>query len=107
MSTASLEALVREQKALIAALDQDDVVAIERHTATVDEALVRIRSGATRADDAKASLLVEEARTLADAARIRLNVLADMTGRRLTRLAAATGKGDAAPTYGRTGRLGR
>jgi hypothetical protein len=107
VSTTSLEALVREQKALIAALDQDDVAAIERHTVSVEDALVRIRATGVRAGNAQAKLLAEEARTLADAARVRLNVLTDMTSRRLTRLAAATGKGDASPTYGRTGRLGR
>ena len=55
----------------------------------------------------EAKALVGESITLADAARIRVNVLADMTTRRLTRLATATGKGNAAPTYGRNGRLGR
>jgi hypothetical protein len=107
VSTTPLEALIREQKALISALDSDDVAAIELHTASVDAALVRVRASGVRAGNAQAKQLAEEARTLADAARVRLNVLADMTSRRLTRLAAATGKGDASPTYGRTGRLGR
>lgn len=104
---APLETLVREQKALIAALDQDDVAAIERHTATVDDALVGIRAADVGAGNAGVKQLADEARDLADAARIRLNLLADKTGRRLARLAAVTGKGDPAPTYGRSGRLGR
>jgi hypothetical protein len=107
VSTAPLEALVHEQRQLIAALDADDVDAIGRHTAAVEEALVRIRSldgGFTGAD---AERLAAEAMTLTDAARVRVNVLADMTARRLTRLAVATGKGKTAPTYGRTGRLAR
>jgi VIT1/CCC1 family predicted Fe2+/Mn2+ transporter len=107
MSTAPLEALVREQRLLIAALDADDVEAIARHTAAVEDALVRIRSFGARFTGAEARRLAVEAMTLTDAARIRVNVLADMTERRLTRLALATGKGNAAPTYGRTGRLAR
>lgn len=107
MSTAALEALLREQRALIVALDADDVDGISRHTAGMDEALVRIRSLAPKFVGHEAKALVEEAITLADAARVRVNVLADMTSRRLARLAAATGKGNATPTYGRNGRLGR
>lgn len=107
MSTAALEALIAEQKALIAALDSDDVDAIALHTNGVDEALVRIRAVPARFTASEAKALVEEAMRLADAARVRVNVLADMTSRRLERLAATTGKGNATPTYGRNGRLGR
>ncbi len=107
MSTAPLEALIREQRALIAALDADDVDAIARHTAGMDEVLVRIHALGPRFTGSEAKALVEEAMRLADAARVRINVLADMTARRLSRLAAVTGKGNAAPTYGRNGRLGR
>ncbi len=107
MTTAPLEALISEQRALIAALDRDDVEAIAQHTAGVDEALVRIRALAPRFTGSEAKALVEESMRLADAARVRVNVLADMTSRRLARFAAATGKGNANPTYGRNGRLGR
>lgn len=107
MSTAALEALVREQHALIAALDGDDAEGIARHTIAVDEALVRIRAIGGRITGNDARRLAEEATTLNEAARVRVNVLADKTSRRLARLAAATGKGNAAPVYGRTGRLGR
>jgi hypothetical protein len=107
VTIAPLEALIREQHALIAALDADDVEAIARHTASVEDAVIRIRALSPRFQGADAKALAEEAMTLADAARVRVNVLADMTSRRLTRLAAATGKGNAAPTYGRTGRLSR
>jgi hypothetical protein len=107
VSTAPLEALIHAQRALIAALDADDVDGISEQTLAVDDALVRIRALAPRFTGSEAKSLVSEAITLADAARIRVNVLADMTTRRLTRLATATGKGNAAPTYGRNGRLGR
>jgi hypothetical protein len=107
VSTAALEALVLEQRALIAALDGDDVEGIARHTVGMDDALVRIRALAPRMVSSDARRLAEESRTLADAARVRVNVLADRTSRRLDRLAAATGRGNAAPVYGRTGRLSR
>jgi hypothetical protein len=107
VSTAALEALVAEQRALIAALDGNDVEAIARHTAAMDDALLRIRAIRGRITGNDARQLAEEAVTLNDAARVRVNVLADMTSRRLDRLAAATGKGNATPVYGRTGRLSR
>jgi hypothetical protein len=107
VSTAALEALVQEQRALLAALDGDDVEGIARHTAGMDEALVRIRALAPRMVSNDARRLAEEAKSLADTARARVNILADMTSRRLERLAAATGKGNATPVYGRTGRLAR
>ncbi len=105
MSTAPLEALVREQRALIVALDADDVAAIANSTAAVEDALVRIRALSPRFVSSDARRLAEEAMSLTEAARIRVNVLADMTSRRIARLAAATGKGKATQTYGRTGRL--
>jgi hypothetical protein len=102
-----LETLISEQRALIAALDDDDVDGIARHTAGMDEVLVQVRALGAGIVGPDARRLAEEAITLADAARVRVNVLADMTSRRLDRLAAATGKGNAAPVYGRTGRLSR
>ncbi|USI73731.1 hypothetical protein [Sphingomonas morindae] len=106
MSVAALEALLREQRALIAALDADDAPAIEAANAAVDQALLRVRASPTRPTP-EMKALAEEATRLADAARVRINVLADMTERRLTRLAAASGRGDAAPTYGRNARWKR
>ena len=105
MSTAPLEALIAEQKALIAALDGNDVEGIARATASVEGALLRIHALKPRfvSNDAKA--LAEEAMALTDAARVPVNLLADMTSRRLARLATATGKGKATQTYGRSGRI--
>ncbi len=104
MNGAAIEALIACQRALLAALDADDVDGIARHSATIEQAIVRIR--ATPRDPADRGL-AEEAMRLADAARVRINVLADTTARRITRLAAATGIGAAAPTYGRDARLRR
>lgn len=106
MSTAALEALIRHQRALIAALDSDDAAGIATTSGEMEQAIVRIRAG-TPPKSTQARLLAEEAMLLADAARVRVNVLADMTGRRLTRLAAATGVGTAAPVYGRNAKMKR
>jgi hypothetical protein len=104
MSGAALEALIATERALIAALDADDVAGIAQHSATMEQAIVRIRvTPRGPADPA----LAEEAMRLADAARVRINVLADTTARRITRLAEATGIGTVAPTYGRDARLRR
>ncbi len=97
----SIETLIATEQALIAALDADDVAGIAAHSAGIAEAIDAIR--ATPVDPARA----EEAMRLADAARVRINLLADTTAQRLTRLAAATGIGTAAPTYGRDARLRR
>jgi hypothetical protein len=105
VSTAPLEALIRAQKALIAALDTDDADGIARCTAAVDETLLRIRALKPRFTGADAKALAEEAMALTETARVRVNLLADVATRRLARLAAVTGKGRATQTYGRTGRL--
>jgi orotidine-5'-phosphate decarboxylase len=105
VSTAPLEALIRAQKALIVALDTDDADGIARCTAAVDEVLLRIRALKPRFTGADAKALAEEAMALTETARVRVNLLADIAARRLARLAAATGKGKATQTYGRTGRL--
>jgi hypothetical protein len=97
--------LIAEQKALIAALDSDDVEGIACATAAVENALLRIHALKPRFVSNDAKILAQEAMALTDAARVRVNVLADMTARRLARLAAATGKGKATQTYGRTGRM--
>lgn len=104
MSGAAIEALIACQRALISALDDDDVAGIAEHSAAMEQAIVRIRATPRGPADAG---LAEEAIRLADAARVRINVLADTTARRITRLAAATGIGTAAPTYGRDARLRR
>lgn len=105
MSTAPLEALIVQQKTLIAALDADDANGIVRATAGVQDALTRIHALKPRFVSNDARALAQEAMALTEAARVRVNVLADMTQRRLARLAAASGKGRATQTYGRTGRL--
>ena len=104
MSGAALEALIVTQRALIAALDADDVAGIAQHSAGMEQMIVRVRATPPGAAD---PALAREAMRLADVARVRINVLADTTAGRLARLAAATGIGTTAPTYGRDARLRR
>ena len=104
MNETAIVALIARQKLLIEALDADDATAIADHSAGIDEALVRVRAASGRPSP-QARALAEEAIVLADAARVRINVLADMTQRRLARLAVATGKGAATQTYGRDAKL--
>lgn len=102
---ATLEALVREQRALLLALERDDVNGIARHSEGLGALVFELRDAAPHGPADRP--LAEEAVRLADAARARVNLLADMTERRMVRLAAATGKGSSAPTYGRDARLKR
>lgn len=103
MSLAAIDDLIGHEKALIAALDADDVVAIERATGAFAEALERLRAiGGWRGDGA-VPIRAGEAMALAEAARVRVAFLADATRRRLQRIAIATGKGDHANVYGRHG----
>lgn len=105
MSSAPLDALVRHQHALIAALDADDPAAIVASSQEMEQALVQVRAAAAPYG-LEAKALAEESLRLADAARVRVNVLADLTGRRLDRCSAATGRPGGA-VYGRNAKLVR
>ena len=104
MSAAALDTLIAAERALIAALDGNDPRAIERATTDYAAAVSVVRScGAWRSlPDVKDR--VNEAMALADAARTRVNVLADLTRRRLSRLTRAAGR-DMGIGYTRNGRL--
>lgn len=106
MSGAPLDALIATERALIAALDADDIDAIARHSGEVEQAILHVRAAGTTGVAGRREQ-AEEALRLADAARVRLNVLSDMTDRSLARLSSATGRGRATATYGRNGRLTR
>lgn len=104
MSEAALDELIAAERTLIAALDAGDVEAIERGTTEYAAAVRRVQAiGGWRArPEAKARVV--EALTLAESARVRVNVLADATRRRLAMLARANGR-ETRIGYGRNGRL--
>jgi hypothetical protein len=100
----ALDRLIAGEEALLAALDGEDVAAIEVATLRFRDALEAIRSSdpVERTPAVKARLV--RALELADQARARTNYLADRTSRQLDRL-AAVGVGRPVIAYGRDGRL--
>jgi hypothetical protein len=105
MSLAAVEALIESEKALISALDADDVSAIERETQLFGAALAKLGPMMKSGDATLLAPRAREAMALADAARVRVAFLADATRRRIDTLAAATGAGPRAGLYGSQGRL--
>ncbi|MBV9840474.1 MAG: hypothetical protein JOY99_02880 [Sphingomonadaceae bacterium] len=105
MSLALVETLIESEKALIAALDADDVGAIERETQAFRNALEQLGPTNALADASALQPLAREALALADAARVRVAFLADATRRRIDMLATATGRGPAVTVYASNGRL--
>ena len=103
MSDAAVARLIEGSEHLVRALDDGGPEVVEHATARVAQAAAELAaSGAWRTrPDLKERLL--HARALLDAARARINFLADHAARRLDRLAAMTG-GPRTPVYGRSGR---
>jgi predicted short-subunit dehydrogenase-like oxidoreductase (DUF2520 family) len=97
-----LEAVIGAQAALIAALDAGEVATIEAATTTLAQALQSLR--AHGAVGAIARDRVEHALKQSDAARTRVNYLADRTRQRLDRLASRRGA-PPSPTYTNAGRF--
>ena len=105
MSLAAVEDLIESEKALISALDADDVGAIERETQAFRTALERLVPPRESSRPPLVAPRAREALELADAARVRVAFLADATRRRIETLAAATGQSRGAALYGSHGRL--
>lgn len=105
MSLAALDDLILREKALIAAIDADDVTAIEAETSAFREALLRVRTAGGWREVPGAASRADEALALADAARVRVNYLTDLTRRRMEKLARAAGRPEGNATYGRDGRV--
>jgi hypothetical protein len=105
MRLAAVDALIESEKALIVALDSDDVGAIERETQAFRQALETLGSSDVLDQADALAPLAREAIDLADAARVRVAFLADATRRRIETLTAATGRGPAVAVYGSNGRL--
>jgi len=105
MSEAAIEGLIAAQEALVGALDRDDAPAIERALGDFRAALAPVR--ALRGEKPPPELRDRFARALmlVDAARVRVNFLADRTRRQLDRLAAAGASTRTAIAYGRDGRI--
>lgn len=102
MGSSDVEAVIAAQAALIAALDGGNVEAIEQTTAALSGLLVKIRAeGAVHDIDRHR---VDHALKQSDAARTRVNFLADRNRERIDRLAARRGI-ERRETYTKRGRL--
>ena len=105
MAEATLGRLVAAETTLIHALDGDDVGLVEAAMADLGECVTAVRAiGGWRATPAIMDHLVEGL-ALAEAARIRINYLADRNHRRLDLLMATAGAQRPTPAYGRDGRV--
>jgi hypothetical protein len=103
MSGAAVEMLIAREEALIAALDGQNIAAIEGATRAMGDALAHVAAAGGWQTRPELGVRLVQALRLAEAARGRLNYLADRTRRQLDRLATMTG----APlptTYRRAGR---
>ncbi len=98
----AIDAVIDAQAELIAALDLGDVIAIEAATATLLQQLAGLR--AADLGGAQANESIGYALKQTEAARIRINYLADRTRQRLDHLATRRG---AKPSnlYTMTGRM--
>ncbi len=102
MSDTVIADLIGAETAMIAALDADDIDAIEAALPIFGESLSRLK-----VDDSWRQVpgIVDRLRhalALADSARVRIRYLADRNIRRLDLLATAAGRFDCTPaTYGR------
>lgn len=103
MGVAALQTLIAREQALIAALDGQDVAAIEAAGAALCDAAVAVQAAGGWRDipEIKSHLLTALAH--ADAARIRINYLADAASRRLDGLAALGVRLPSRTAYARKG----
>ena len=104
MSQAALDRLTAAQAAHIAALDAGDIDALEAATAALRLAVDEVRGVGGWRDRADLRPVLLDARKLTEAARARVNWLADANARRLDRFAAKTNL-PRAQAYSRSGRL--
>jgi hypothetical protein len=102
MTETDIEGVIAAQAALIAALDAGDVAAIEGTTTTLSRLLLAIRSSGAPAGVRHDR--VDHALRQTDAARARVNYLADRNRQRLDRLAERRGARRPS-TYNSTGRF--
>jgi hypothetical protein len=91
MSDDHLEAMKEAHLALIAALDANDIAALEAAVATFGDSVRQLRDAAPpQGEDAAAR--AQELHRLSDQARMRVNFLTDVVRRRRERLEAVRGR---------------
>lgn len=95
MIMVALHQLEARHEALIEALDRNDLAAIASATQALDAALASIRAYGSWAVHPELKLAADRIGRLADAATMRVNVLADQARRRADSLALMRGAGGA------------
>ena len=90
---ATLERLEARHEALIAALDSNDVEAIEAASRELDAALAQLKGFDQWVAEPELKLAAERIGRLAEAAMMRVNVLQDQAKRRAEALAEVRGQG--------------
>jgi hypothetical protein len=103
MSLVALDHLEACHEALIRALDGNDIEAVETSIAEMRFAVEEVRAAGGWHDTPAVKSRAERIAALAEAARIRVNFLTDLTQHRIETLAAARGRIGAA-AYGPNGR---
>ena len=102
MSDTVIADLIGAETAMIAALDADDIDAIEAALPIFGKAVSRMKAEDAWRQTPGVVDRLRHALTLADAARVRILYLADRNVRRMDLLATAAGRFDCTPaTYGR------
>jgi hypothetical protein len=105
MSEAALLRVTNAQSALIAALDSCELQALETANQELADALAALQAEGAWRERAELRDTLIHAIKSADAARARVNFLADANRRRLEHLVSLT-RGQTPQAYGRNGRLG-
>ncbi len=101
---AALDRLVEAETRLIAALDADDIQAIEAAIPAFGTSVQGLRSGGTWRQTPGVIERLVKAFELAEAARVRVRYLADRNQQRIDLLATAAGRFDCTPAvYSRPG----
>jgi len=105
LSDKALDGLIAAETALIAALDADDIDAIERAIPLFGLCVEGLRTPGAWIQVPGVLDRLQKAYALSEEARVRARYLADRNQQRLDLLAAAAGRFDCAPaTYGRPAR---
>lgn len=92
MSLAALDRLEICQETLIAALDANDVEAVERAVANLHEAVNEVKAAGGWRDEASVKTRAKRVLALIEAARVRVNFLTDRNRERIEQLAALRGR---------------
>lgn len=104
MNQAAVERLIETSEALIAALESHDVDALEAALPAFGQSVAALKSPGDWQRSPGLSARVKHALELAEAARVRVRLMADNTRQRIDLLAAAAGRFDCTPvTYTRGG----